>query len=477
MGVVTMPMIRRFDDIFHQEGRLISHSARCPDVPLVTFLRYAQGMQRVYWESSTASVTFAGVGAAAEFSADGADRFESIKAQLERLYREADISGPEASAVRVFGGFSFDARQRRDRAWAAFPDAYFIVPRYQLSRMDGQTWLTINRYVTDPTDEWEPLYEEHDALNEWLASATDEPPSLPALERLTPLVSQAEWTDAIEAVRAMIANGEAEKVVLARAGEARFAQPPDLLTALGNLARRYANTYRFLIEPRPGYAFYGATPELLVQIEDGRLHTAALAGSTRRGDTPETDAALGQALLESAKDQHEHRIVVDAIREQLEPLAAELAIPAEATLMKLANIQHLYTPISATLPADTHILDVVEGLHPTPALGGAPRGVALDAIAQLEPVARGWYGAPVGWIDHRGNGVFSVAIRSALSSGARTRFYAGAGIVGDSDAASEWQETRVKLMPMLSAHGIEGVDALTPSPAPTRRGEPEEQAK
>ena len=455
-----MPTIRRYDDIFHQPGRLISHTAACPDVPLVTFLRYAQGMQRVFWESSAASVTFAGVGAAVEFSADGPGRFDAIRQQLTQLYAEADVSGPEESALRVFGGFSFDPQQRHDRAWDAFPDAYFVVPRYQLTRSSGQTWLTINRYVTDPTDEWEPLYEEHRALNDWMATAADEPPSLPALDRFTLLVTQSQWADEIEAARAMIHSGEADKIVLARAAEATFDASPDLLTALTNLAQRYANTYRFLIEPRPGHAFYGATPELLVQIDGGRLHTAALAGSTRRGSTPEEDAALGQELLDSDKNRHEHAIVVQAIRQQLEPITQRLTVAETPVLMKLANIQHLYTPIEATLPQDTHILDVVARLHPTPALGGAPRDVAMRAIAALEPVARGWYGAPVGWIDHRGNGVFSVAIRSALGNGARTRFYAGAGIVGDSDPASEWQETAVKLVPMLSAHGIES----TPHP-------------
>jgi isochorismate synthase len=444
-----------FASLFPHTGRLISQTVRCSAVPLLQFLRYARGMERFYWESTVTDITFAGVGVAVSFRASGANRYESLKADFAELYRTVEVEGPPEIGARLVGGFSFDSTTRRDTLWNAFPDGYFAVPRFQLTRHGDDTWLTINRYVTELDAEWGALQDERDALLQWIETATDEGSPLPPLVSLRERTSEAEWSSQIERIRQTIHSGAAQKVVLARTVDTTFSKSPDLLTALTNLAARYANTYRFLIEPAPEHAFYGATPELLIALNDRQIQTAGVAGSRRRGSTIEADDALGTDLLHSTKDQHEHRVVVEAIRQRLQPVTDKLTIPAEPCLMKLANIQHLYTPIEGALTDDAHILDVVARLHPTPALGGSPAEVALPLIAELERDSRGWYGAPVGWIDHRGNGTFAVAIRSALSVGNQARFYAGAGIMGDSDPQSEWQETAVKLLPMLDAHGVQ----------------------
>ncbi len=443
-----------FASLFPHPGRLISQTVRCPAVPLLHFLRYARGMERFYWESTATAITFAGVGVAVSYSATGANPYASLKADFAELYRTAEIEGNAEVGARLVGGFSFDPTARKDTLWNAFPDGYFAVPRFQLTRTGDDNWLTINRFVTDVDAEWGALQDERDALLQWIETATDEGSPLPSLVNLRERTVETEWSAQIERIRQAIHSGQAQKVVLARTVDVTFADSPDLLTALTNLANRYANTYRFLLEPVPGQAFYGATPELLIALDNRRLKTAGVAGSRRRGPTEETDNALGTELLNSAKDQHEHRVVVDTIRQRLQPVTDALSIPTEPRLMKLANIQHLYTPIEGTLTNDAHILDVVARLHPTPALGGSPAEVALPLIAELERDSRGWYGAPVGWIDHRGDGMFAVAIRSALGVGRQSRFYAGAGIMGDSDPHSEWQETGVKLIPMLNAHGI-----------------------
>ena len=121
----------------------------------------------------------------------------------------------------------------------------------------------------------------------------------------------------------------------------------------------------------------------------------------------------------------------------------------------LSNIQHLFTPIRATLNKAEGILPLVEVLHPTPALGGSPRDLALDFISRAEPTPRGWYAAPVGWIDYKLDGAFAVAIRSAVAQERRAWLYAGAGIVADSVPEKEWAETGLKFRPMLEALGIQ----------------------
>ncbi len=443
-----------FSTVFNHTGRLISYTQRCPDIPLLTFLQSANGSERMYWEGAGNAVSFAGCGVALEFTAQGAGRFEAIRAQIGQLYAEARVSGPAIAAPRVFGGFSFTAEDApADSPWSAFPSAYFMLPRFQLTKADGQSWLTINRYVTTPTAEWGPLRDEHAALIEWFQIAEAAQPSPVQVLSLDYPVTPAAWRAQIEAVRAAIAAGTVEKVVMSRTAELNLAADCDVLGTLAALKKQYASTYRFLIEPLPGHAFFGATPELLANLRDERLQTIGLAGSRPRGQTPEQDAGLAQELLDSPKERHEHALVVDSLRAALGSLTAELQIPAAPTILRLSNIQHLYTPIEAKLLERANILDVVERLHPTPALGGFPREAALQIIESQEIVERGWYGAPIGWLDYRGNGTFVVAIRSAVSDHKRVRLYAGAGIVGDSDPDKEWDETAVKFKPMLSALG------------------------
>ncbi|MCA9896281.1 MAG: isochorismate synthase, partial [Anaerolineae bacterium] len=305
----------------------------------------------------------------------------------------------------------------------------------------------------DPTALADDLY---DALHERItelrqARASIQP--MPAPDALSYPMSYDAWEMMIDDAVGRIRAGELKKVVLSRVAEARYRDPVQIEAALAYLADAYADCYRFMFEPRRQRAFYGATPELLAKVKGEQVRSMALAGSMKRGDTPESDAELGQALLDSQKDRHEHQLVADRLRDRLKPLTSELTI-SETGLLKLSNIQHLYTPVSGTLKQPRGILPLVEALHPTPALGGEPRDIALPLISKLEPVPRGWYAAPVGWIDHRLDGQFSVAIRSAVAQKNRVWMYAGAGIVADSEPPKEWDETALKFTPMLKAHAV-----------------------
>jgi isochorismate synthase len=182
-----------------------------------------------------------------------------------------------------------------------------------------------------------------------------------------------------------------------------------------------------------------------------------LAGSIQRGDTAQADAQLAQALLNSSKDRIEHDLVVEAMRARLKPVAQQLEMPATPEIYRLSNIQHLLTPVSGTLSTPRGVLPLVDLLHPTPALGGAPRELALPFIREAEPVPRGWYAAPVGWINSQLDGSFGVAIRSAVVQDRRAWLYAGAGIVPESRPEREWVETSWKFRPIQQALGMEQV--------------------
>jgi isochorismate synthase len=242
--------------------------------------------------------------------------------------------------------------------------------------------------------------------------------------------------------------------VLSRVSEIFFSRRVDVDAALARLNRHFPHSYRFLFEPRPFHAFLGATPELLARVQGDELTTMALAGTVRTGETAVETAALGQQLLDSAKDRHEHDLVVSSILRRLAGRVSDLTAPETPTLHRVGNLQHLLTPINGRLTHPLGILAVAELLHPTPALGGSPRQKAMAFIRETEPAPRGWYAGPVGWIDHRLNGALAVAIRSAVTQERRAWLYAGAGVVSGSDPRREWEETGLKFGPMQQALGI-----------------------
>jgi menaquinone-specific isochorismate synthase len=181
------------------------------------------------------------------------------------------------------------------------------------------------------------------------------------------------------------------------------------------------------------------------------LETEALAGSIRRGVGASEDAALASALLSSEKDLREQRDVLEDIVARLKPLGLTLEFAPKPQLRRLANVQHLHTPVRAVLPETVRLLDVLAALHPTPAVGGSPRLAAVERIRELEGFPRGLYAGALGWLNARGGGEFFVGIRSALVDGATARVFAGAGIVAGSTPEKEFAETELKFRAMLGA--------------------------
>jgi menaquinone-specific isochorismate synthase len=243
-------------------------------------------------------------------------------------------------------------------------------------------------------------------------------------------------------------------VVLAVALAVTLEEAVAVPDALERLRRSYPDCFRFLVQPTDQAGFFGVPPERLVRLDGREARTEALAGTVARGDTPEEDAALADSLLSSEKLQHEQALVAEAIEEHLAPLGTVTV--GEQGVRKLANVQHLHTSIEATLDGDSHVLDLVDALHPTPAVGGLPPETAERVIRETETFERGWYASPVGWFDADGDGEFAVAIRSAVAGGRRATLFAGNGIVADSDPADEWEEVRMKFEPILAALEREG---------------------
>ncbi|MDP6946076.1 MAG: isochorismate synthase, partial [Myxococcota bacterium] len=244
-----------------------------------------------------------------------------------------------------------------------------------------------------------------------------------------------------------------EKVVLARAQavEAPAGRVFDPLGTAWHLRAQQPGCTAFAWIADDGSAFVGATPELLCRFDGHHLETTALAGTAPRGRTPTEDAALARALVAEAKERSEHSLVVDAIRDALCEMGADVSLSETPRVRRLGDVQHLETPMSATLPVGCDLLEVVERLHPTPAVGGAPRAAALAWLAAHEDLDRGLYAAPIGWLDVRGRGAFHVALRSAFVTPRRAWAYAGAGIVAASEPDAEWCEVNHKLTALRRA--------------------------
>ena len=404
---------------------------------------------RTTW-SAPGDALVLGSGAAATLTASGADRFAAIRAKADELFDSGDVhAGTEAARPRLFGGFAFHEEGCDGEPWGPFPEARFVLPRVQVTFADNGVWLTVNATGADASvvDVEDRLEREAGRLSRLDSEPSRRPrPGITESRRTT---SRVAWRDSVDAVVDRIRSGDLQKVVLAQALEADLTGDFPRAATLERLAAKYADCHRYWFEPDDGdEAFFGATPERLVALRGRTVETDALAGTTGRGETPAEDEWLARELLDDDKNVHEHDLVADTVREQLEPFAASISA-GDRRVRRLATVQHLHTPITAELNADRHVLELVEALHPTPAVGGLPPDRALETIHETEPFDRGWYAAPVGWIDAAGNGAFAVAIRSAVATRRRATLFAGVGIVADSDPDREWDEVQLKYRPIL----------------------------
>ncbi|WP_244184772.1 isochorismate synthase [Mycobacterium scrofulaceum] len=277
--------------------------------------------------------------------------------------------------------------------------------------------------------------------------------------------SPAQYRDRIRRARDQLAAPDSplSKVVLSRALRLVADAPLDARVILRRLVAADPAAYGYLVDLTgagdgyAGVALVGASPELLVARSGDRVTCRPFAGSAPRAADPEADAANGAALAGSAKDRHEHQLVIETIRAALEPLCDELTIADQPELSRTAAVWHLCTPIGGRLrDMSTTAIDLALALHPTPAVGGVPTKAAVELIAELEG-DRGFYAGAVGWCDARGDGRWVVSIRCAqLSADRRTALArSGGGIVAESDPDEEVAETTTKFATILDALGAE----------------------
>jgi menaquinone-specific isochorismate synthase len=343
---------------------------------------------------------FVTAGVAARFAVTGAQRV------LDAVRHLRPAEAPATAGPRVVGALPFEG------------SGELLLPARIIARgVDGRAWRTTIEGAEIPA----ALHVTHDRPAQFSVRRLTEPDA---------------WRAMIERTLAAIDRGEVEKVVLARDVEVDADAPFDVTDVLDKLRATQPGCTVYSVD-----GFVGASPEVLLQRHGDNVVSRPMAGT---GVDP-------SALLASRKDAHEHRVVVDAIAGALQPVCAGVTRDGPAAV-RFANVTHLATTIRGRLTdARVTALDLVDRLHPTPAIGGWPSEPARRMIHELEGRARGRYAGACGWMDSHGDGEFVVALRCAEIDGAHARCFAGAGIVTGSEPGSEWAETQAKLQPMLGA--------------------------
>ncbi len=372
-----------------------------------------------------------------EKGADGlAGRGEAMRIEIPSL-DAASLATVGARLSEISVDDEVDRPGTGPVAFAALPfspdaAAAFVVPQLVVGRAgDGTRWVTrigddagaLDLHA-EPVDEPRARHFEVDAVQD-----------------------PDDWMGIVRHATKRIVEGEFDKVVLAREVRVSADAPIPRHDLLARLRRAFPGCFSFAIG-----SMVGASPELLVSRAGETVRAHPMAGTAPRGGDPTADARLAASLLASAKDRAEHQITIDMVWETLLPFCSYVDSEPEPSVVAVANVQHLASLVEGRLSTPpASVLELVQALHPTPAVSGWPLAPALAHLAAHEGLDRDRYAGAVGWVDAAGNGTWAVGIRSAIVEGATARLFAGVGVVADSDPVAELAETDAKFQAVLSA--------------------------
>ncbi len=447
--------------------KIVSISLEIPSVDPLAILQHFYVSDRVHFYSEKKyhqnahhpgqDLAIAAFDSSLHFTLEGRDRFSRAQKFMASTLENTiaigathlPFAGPHFFCTFTF----FDENITKN---AAFPAATIFLPTWQITRQNNHCILVINTQLNAQSNvqtlshsiwrQIQTMTSPH-LLDQILTDFASPSPAKHQINLNNPHQFQKSVIDALKSIRA----NHFTKIVLSHAIDVTSTRQFSLTNSLHNLRNFYPDCYIFSTSNGKGKNFIGASPERLIRIQDGELITDALAGSAPRGKTPAEDIVFANSLLCSEKDLREHRVVIDFIMQRLVNLGLTPHCLPSPHLLQLSNIQHLRTPITSQVSANIHLLEILAELHPTPAVAGLPRDIAKSQIRHYENFDRSLFAAPLGWVDHQGNGEFFVGIRSALIDGDRARLYAGAGIVEGSEPDKEFAEIQLKLQALLNA--------------------------
>lgn len=440
-----------------QEKVLVSWVTKIDSLNPLTIFKKGQkqySTKRFFWQNPTKSLTMVGFGSTTKFrSNEGLGSYQQVHEFNQQLKKQtATNKDKRATGALLFGGFDFDSERGGSKEWQEFQSAFFYLPTYLVTSLSEETYLTVNFYVDSQANLFQVANE---FWEKWVQLSQEGCPAKKEPIKVTNKTELAttEWQKAVDETVELIKQSRTlQKVVLSRQLLVEHASAVVVEDVLDRLMTTQQNSYFFVLENKDK-TFIGATPEQLLAADNQYYYSACVAGSAPRGKTEKEDKAIGDALLKDHKNTHEHHLVVEMISDTLRTLTTNLKVSGNPTLLKNRDIQHLFVTVEGEKQTAVPFLMAVKAMHPTPALGGLPRKEALSVIRAKEPYHRGFYGAPIGWLNQEDEGEFAVAIRSALLMGTQSLLFAGCGLVAGSKSAEELIETRIKFQPMLRALG------------------------
>ena len=443
------------DPYLHNKKKLITFAFRREEFvhPLKVDSILRSESPSFYLSRDSSKFKLLAIGKAIEVSTNREEQFDEIKEKISQIGENfiSNLEEIKLKHVPLFVGGKKFSLQQDSGTWEDFPESYWFVPRLMILQYNDIT-AGLFTFQSDaanlqPEEIVSSLLLELNRIDS-APQSTLKRGTINSIEGNSSTDKQ-HWVHMVEKALEAIENQKVKKVVVSRKVELRVSPELDFATLIRQLENDYPDCYTFVFHSRESF-FFGATPERLARFSNEQVYTDALAGSAPRGKTKEEDIAIGQKLLSDPKNLAEQKFVLDHIVNSLMDYVDEISIQEEPELMKLANIQHLHSKIVATLKHSSSMLSIVEQLHPTPAVCGHPRDSALELIRRLEGYPRGMYSGIIGWFNFNGDGEFAVAIRSALAKKNRVIAFAGCGIVKGSQPESEFNETNLKLKPILS---------------------------
>lgn len=391
-----------------------------PSVDLISWLSQSPFYPKVFWKEKETNLKRAAVGNLLSFT------------HLPDLSLSSDCD------IRLYGGMHFTLNPHGDETWNHFPKECFWLPQIELTQENGKTECLIQTTGETMPD-----------LSIWMLGFDNAilNPVFPRLLERLESPSFSDWEKRVATALKEIDSGHLQKLVLARKSKLSFDAPLSPWSILSRFDENSQETTLFAFQLSPQLCFLGSSPERFFQRRGSHLNTDAMASTRARGTTLIEDQLLEQELRNSTKENREFQFVSEFLEACLNPLSQESSWKwPEAQILKASHVQHLYNRFSTILKPNVSDVEIIQALHPTPALGGVPKDKALKLLSQLEPFDRGWYGAPLGILSPQETSLY-VGIRSALISGSVLHLFAGTGLVKESTAEREWEELEQKIRP------------------------------